>query len=81
MELDGRDPKILFGNEERPNVAMDSSFGSYMIYTSGTTGKPKGVDVRHRGLVNNLLTEPAKMKISVGKNVGQLLNISFDMGA
>ncbi|KAI8952021.1 acetyl-CoA synthetase-like protein [Xylaria longipes] len=79
VELDGRDPKILFGNEERPKIAMDSSFGSYMIYTSGTTGKPKGVDVRHRGLVNNLLVEPAKLKITVGKNVGQLLNISFDM--
>ncbi|KAI0866974.1 acetyl-CoA synthetase-like protein [Xylaria cubensis] len=79
VELDGPDPKILSGNEERPKVAMDSSFGSYMIYTSGTTGKPKGVDVRHRGVVNNLLVEPAKLKITVGKNVGQLLNISFDM--
>ncbi|KAI1757791.1 acetyl-CoA synthetase-like protein [Xylaria castorea] len=79
VELDGPDPKILFGNEERPKVTMDSSFGSYMIYTSGTTGKPKGVDVRHRGVVNNLLVEPAKLKITIGKNVGQLLNISFDM--
>ncbi|KAI0200509.1 acetyl-CoA synthetase-like protein [Astrocystis sublimbata] len=79
VELDGQDPKILFGNDERPKVNMDTSFGSYMIYTSGTTGNPKGVDVRHRGLVNNLLVEPAKMKITIGKNVGQLLNISFDM--
>lgn len=81
MELDSQDPKALFGNEARPNVLMDSSFGSYMVYTSGTTGKPKGVDIKHRNVVNNLLVEPASLKISVGKNVGQLLNISFDMGA
>ncbi|KAI0409363.1 acetyl-CoA synthetase-like protein [Xylaria palmicola] len=79
IELDGKDPRVLIGNEERPNIIMDSTFGSYMIYTSGTTGKPKGVDIRHSGLVNNLLVEPANMKIAIGKNVGQLLNISFDM--
>ncbi|KAI1154911.1 acetyl-CoA synthetase-like protein [Nemania diffusa] len=79
IDLDGSDLKALFGNEERPNVAMDSDFGSYMVYTSGTTGKPKGVDIRHRNVVNNLLVEPASLKITVGKNVAQLLNISFDM--
>ncbi|GAP89338.1 putative amino acid adenylation domain-containing protein [Rosellinia necatrix] len=79
MELDAMDPKGLFGNEERPRVVMDPNFGAYIVYTSGTTGKPKGVDVRHRTVVNNLLVEPANMKITVGKNVAQLLNISFDM--
>ncbi|KAI3337319.1 acetyl-CoA synthetase-like protein [Xylariaceae sp. AK1471] len=79
VELDGQDQKALFGNEARPNVFMDSGFGSYMIYTSGTTGKPKGVDVRHRNVTNNLLVEPASLKITIGKNVAQLLNISFDM--
>jgi non-ribosomal peptide synthetase component F len=80
VELDGHDQKVLFGNEARPNILMNSDFGSYMIYTSGTTGKPKGVDVRHRNVTNNLLVEPASLKITVGKNVSQLLNISFDMG-
>jgi len=78
--LDSQDQKAFFGNETRPNTIMDPSFGSYMIYTSGTTGKPKGVDVRHRNVTNNLLVEPASLKITVGKNVAQLLNISFDMG-
>ncbi|KAI1426188.1 acetyl-CoA synthetase-like protein [Xylaria sp. FL1777] len=79
VELDRQDPEALFDNDARPNVAVDSSFGSYMIYTSGTTGKPKGVDIRHRNVTNNLLVEPASLKIAVGKNVAQLLNISFDM--
>ncbi|KAI2626278.1 acetyl-CoA synthetase-like protein [Xylaria nigripes] len=79
VELDQQNQRVLIGNEGRPNVAMNSSYGSYMIYTSGTTGKPKGVDVRHRNVTNNLLVEPASLKITVGKNVAQLLNISFDM--
>lgn len=81
VQLDGQDHEATLQDTARPNVAMDSSFGSYMIYTSGTTGKPKGVDVRHRNVTNNLLVEPASLKITVGKNVAQLLNISFDMGA
>jgi non-ribosomal peptide synthetase component F len=80
VELDEKNERELVGNETRINVAMDTNFGSYIIYTSGTTGKPKGVDVRHWNVTNNLLVEPASLKITVGKNVAQLLNISFDMG-
>ncbi|TGJ79830.1 hypothetical protein E0Z10_g8932 [Xylaria hypoxylon] len=79
VELDRQDQKAHSDNDARPNVLINSSFGAYMIYTSGTTGKPKGVDIRHRNVTNNLLVEPASLKITVGKNVAQLLNISFDM--
>ncbi|KAI1823092.1 acetyl-CoA synthetase-like protein [Xylaria intraflava] len=79
VELDGQHREGLSDNDARPNVVMNPDFGSYMIYTSGTTGKPKGVDIRHRNVTNNLLVEPASLKITVGKNVAQLLNISFDM--
>ncbi|KAI0535239.1 hypothetical protein GGR58DRAFT_515569 [Xylaria digitata] len=79
VELDTQETTAQFDNDTRPNVLMDSNFGAYMIYTSGTTGKPKGVDIRHRNVTNNLLVEPASLKITVGKNVAQLLNISFDM--
>lgn len=80
LELDGRAPSAPIGSEGRPSVTVDSSAGAYIVYTSGTTGKPKGVDVRHRNVTNNLLVEPASLKITIGKNVAQLLNISFDMG-
>ncbi|KAI1437214.1 hypothetical protein GGR50DRAFT_646727 [Xylaria sp. CBS 124048] len=77
--LDKQNQNAALDNDARPGVVMNSSYGSYMIYTSGTTGKPKGVDVRHRNVTNNLLVEPASLKITIGKNVAQLLNISFDM--
>ncbi|GAW24543.1 hypothetical protein ANO14919_141300 [Xylariales sp. No.14919] len=79
VELDEQERKAHYDNDARPDILMNPSFGAYMIYTSGTTGKPKGVDIRHRNVTNNLLVEPASLKITVGKNVAQLLNISFDM--
>lgn len=64
----------------RPSVKVGPQNGAYVIYTSGTTGKPKGVDVRHGNVTNTLLAEPSKLGITVGKNVAQLLSVSFDMG-
>ncbi|KAG6856720.1 hypothetical protein H0H87_001509 [Tephrocybe sp. NHM501043] len=55
--------------------------GAYCIYTSGTTGRPKGVDVRHRGIANVLSGPPGNVSMAPGLRVAQLLNIAFDMGA
>ncbi|KAI1047099.1 hypothetical protein LB505_010061 [Fusarium chuoi] len=60
-------------------VEVGPDDGAYVIYTSGTTGRPKGVDVRHRGVTNTLLAEPSKLGIRPGRNVAQQLNVAFDM--
>ncbi|KAF2034561.1 acetyl-CoA synthetase-like protein [Setomelanomma holmii] len=65
----------------RVRLQIDRQDGAYAIYTSGSTGKPKGVDVSHRNVTNALLLEPARLGISVGSKVAQVLNIAFDMGA
>jgi non-ribosomal peptide synthetase component F len=81
IELDGTSPDFSrLSDESRPRVKVGSEDGAYVIYTSGTTGKPKGVDIRHGGVTNTLLAEPSKLKIGAGKNVAQLLSVSFDMG-
>ncbi|MCP4156928.1 MAG: amino acid adenylation domain-containing protein, partial [bacterium] len=36
----------------RPSTQQSASSLAYIIYTSGTTGSPRGVAVRHRGIVN-----------------------------
>lgn len=54
--------------------------GCYVIYTSGTTGKPKGVDVTHKNVANLVCLSPGGLHIGPGTKVGQVLNISFDMG-
>ncbi|KAL3479456.1 hypothetical protein BJX99DRAFT_244844 [Aspergillus californicus] len=55
--------------------------GCYVIYTSGTTGDPKGVDVTHKNVTNILCQPPGNLGISRRSKVGQMLSISFDMGA
>lgn len=47
---------------------------------AGSTGTPKGVDVSHGNVTNALLLEPARLGITVGSKVAQVLNIAFDMG-
>ncbi|KAJ2902012.1 Adenylate-forming reductase [Zalerion maritima] len=83
FSLDGPDSEetLWCGDVSRPDVGSQPEDGTYIIYTSGTTGKPKGVDVKHDGVTNTLLAEPSKLGITVGKNVAQVLSVSFDMGA
>ncbi|KAL4934674.1 putative NRPS-like enzyme [Aspergillus undulatus] len=58
-----------------------NSSGCYIIYTSGTSGEPKGVDVTHKNVTNILCHSPGNLGISRGSKVGQMLSVSFDMGA
>lgn len=46
----------------------------------GTTGTPKGVDVTHRNVCNLVCVGPGDLGITSGSRVGQVLNVSFDMG-
>ncbi|CRK42975.1 hypothetical protein BN1723_016106, partial [Verticillium longisporum] len=63
-----------------PQDLATSDSGCYVIYTSGTTGTPKGVDVTHRNVTNLVCLSPGRLDIGSGTRVGQILNISFDMG-
>jgi non-ribosomal peptide synthetase component F len=51
-----------------------------LMDSAGSTGKPKGVDVSHKNVTNALLLEPARLRVTVGSKVAQILNIAFDMG-
>ncbi|EWG53403.1 hypothetical protein FVEG_11841 [Fusarium verticillioides 7600] len=81
LDLDSHSDLWRRGNPSHPMVEVGPDDGAYVIYTSGTTGRPKGVDVRHRGVTNTLLAEPSKLGIGPGRNVAQQLNVAFDMCA
>lgn len=54
----------------------------FFAYTgqTGTTGTPKGVDVSHKNVCNLVCNSPGDLGIAEGVRVGQVLNVSFDMG-
>ncbi|KAM0274972.1 hypothetical protein ACHAQH_007702 [Verticillium albo-atrum] len=81
LALDANSTLWSTGSTSTPGVEVLPSDGVYVIYTSGTTGRPKGVDVRHRGVTNTLLAEPSRLGIRVGSQVAQQLNVGFDMCA
>ncbi|TCL57593.1 amino acid adenylation domain-containing protein [Kineothrix alysoides] len=52
---------------------------AYIIYTSGTTGVPKGVMLKHKGLVNVAQSMGSVMRIKSKARVLQFSSLSFDM--
>jgi amino acid adenylation domain-containing protein len=51
----------------------------YVIHTSGSTGEPKGIELRHRGVVNNLTDLNGRFGIGPGDAVLALSSPGFDM--
>jgi amino acid adenylation domain-containing protein len=52
---------------------------TYVIYTSGSTGEPRGVVVRHAGLVNHNLAVATLFELSPEDRVLQFSSLSFDI--
>ncbi|KAL1914205.1 uncharacterized protein VTP21DRAFT_9675 [Calcarisporiella thermophila] len=65
-------------NINKPNELATGDDLAYIVFTSGTTGKPKGVMVRHRGVINNVLTHPIASQLKPGIRAGAFLSLSFD---
>lgn len=57
---------------------IDEAAVAYVIYTSGTTGKPKGVEIEHGSLVNQLLWLRDTYGIDATQTVLRKTPMSFD---
>lgn len=60
-----------------PSVDPDSR--AYVIFTSGSTGEPKGVQVRHRGIVNNLKDLINRLALDSNDRCLAVSSAGFDM--
>ncbi|MCI0724046.1 MAG: amino acid adenylation domain-containing protein, partial [Acidobacteria bacterium] len=54
---------------------------AYTIYTSGSVGRPKGVEIRHRSLVNLISWHNRVYNVTSADRATQIANISFDASA
>ncbi|NEO47068.1 MAG: amino acid adenylation domain-containing protein, partial [Moorea sp. SIO4A3] len=73
--LDPELPKI--GSSENLTVSITSEHQAYMMYTSGSTGLPKGVNIRHQGVVR-LVKNTNYINLTEKDIFLQLAPISFD---
>ncbi len=76
--IDVRDYMSYFHFEEEVPCRANASDLVYVIYTSGTTGNPKGVKVKHHGVMNTLLCRKTEYGLNSKDVCAQLFSPSFD---
>ena len=62
-----------------PTVPSSGEDMVYVLYTSGTTGRPKGVQTRHKGITNVLLSIQKKPGLRPSDKTVALATVTFDL--
>ena len=71
-------PEDSMHHDQPVNILTPSANLAYVIYTSGTTGRPKGVAVKHTGVVNMLLCRKEVYRLASKHISLQLFSSAFD---
>ncbi|HEX2079996.1 MAG TPA: amino acid adenylation domain-containing protein, partial [Longimicrobium sp.] len=86
--LDAADDAVLLDRDAgaieaesaaRPEGGATPENLAYVIFTSGSTGHPKGIALRHRGVMNNLADLNGGHAVGPADRVLLLSSLSFDM--
>ncbi len=59
-------------------LAPDPDWLAYVMYTSGSTGAPKGVEIRHAGLMNLVAWHQRAYELVPEDRGGQISSVGFD---
>ncbi|MFK0730118.1 MAG: amino acid adenylation domain-containing protein [Gloeotrichia echinulata GP01] len=70
---------IIAHSTENIDSGVSSENLAYTIYTSGSTGKPKGVQIKHRSVVNLLLSMQREPGLTAEDTLLAITTISFDI--
>ena len=76
--LDDDDSGLTSRPAENPAGRAVPDNLAYVIYTSGSTGNPKGVAVRHQGVVNYTTVMIERIGLHAGHRFLQFASLSFD---
>ncbi|HET7228605.1 MAG TPA: amino acid adenylation domain-containing protein, partial [Longimicrobium sp.] len=77
--LDRDSGEIEAESGDRPEGGAEPENLAYVIFTSGSTGEPKGIALRHRGVMNNLADLNQGHAVGPADRVLLLSSLSFDM--
>ena len=69
---------LSFESRNDPNTNIPADSLCYIIYTSGSIGKPKGVGVKHEGVINLIQEQRNRFKYSQQSKGLQFASMSFD---
>ena len=78
IHLDQKWKEIAQNETGNLEIDITGDDPAYLIYTSGTTGTPKGVQVRHRNLVNHAVEMGLRYGIEAGERMLGYISMSFD---
>ena len=76
--LDADWEAIAMSLTENPKGGAGSENLAYVIYTSGSTGEPKGVEIKHCGLLNLIFWHRRNYQVVPADRATQLAGVGFD---
>ncbi|WP_145052124.1 non-ribosomal peptide synthetase [Paenibacillus xylanexedens] len=76
--IDQEETWLRSGNDNNPSITTTPDDAAYIIYTSGSTGLPKGVVLKHRGLLNVARWHHERYGVTPRDRAAQAARMGFD---